>query len=261
MATTIDWCEENWVVTPLVAEFYNTLTSVACIAPPLVWYMLPAPKQYRTLSLAHPLLALIMLGSAAFHGTMTWAGQLLDELPIILFCGFSFAILVDMRSLLPSPPGGDTRRATWAPGPWRLAAAVATELALVTVAYTRHHKMYSTFIGVVLLQALAHWPLILYEFHARLGWDRTAVQLLAQHVALGYTGYGLWCLENAFCERLRWLNLHAVWHVLVTFSLKPYVDLLIYCRARALGDETLRYRRRWAGFGPCLVVAGEAHAD
>eukprot|EP01050_Picozoa_sp_SAG11_P021865 SAG11_NODE_3985_length_2120_cov_3.557150_1_plen_226_part_00 len=220
MATTIDWCEENFAVTPMVAEFFNTATSVACIVPPLFWFLLPTPDQAGTIPLMHCLMSFIMFGSAAFHGTMTWGGQLLDELPILLFCGFSFSILLDTYSLQPAAAveknGGNRRaeviikRAAWAPGPRLLAVVVAVEVALLAYVYVVHQKIYATFLVVVLVQALAHWPLLILGLQRRFDWDATIVRLMGMHVALGYSGYGLWCIENTFCEQLRWMNLHAL---------------------------------------------------
>jgi hypothetical protein len=130
------------LVTKHVAEFFNTATSVACVLPPQYWWSLPTPVDAGAIPLMYPLMSFIMVGSAAFHGTMTWEGQLLDELPILLLVGFNFSALLDTYSLLPraaaAAPGGGGRvqRADWAPGPRLLAAAVALEVALLAYLYT-----------------------------------------------------------------------------------------------------------------------------
>jgi hypothetical protein len=38
-SSPVDWCEKNYTVSSHVAEFWNTLTSMLMIIPPLVaWY-------------------------------------------------------------------------------------------------------------------------------------------------------------------------------------------------------------------------------
>ena len=75
--TTIDWCEENFVVHPQIAEFWNTVTSVVAIVPPIIWFLQPAPAGAGLIPFMHLLAAVIFVGSTAFHGTLTWTGQLL----------------------------------------------------------------------------------------------------------------------------------------------------------------------------------------
>mmetsp|Transcript_157935 Transcript_157935/g.506551 ORF Transcript_157935/g.506551 Transcript_157935/m.506551 type:complete len:263 (-) Transcript_157935:30-818(-) len=252
---TIDWCEANYAVTPFVAEFWNTLTSLLCMIPPLVWFVQRFPEGVGVIPWVYPLISFIMFGSVMFHGTLTWVGQLLDEVPILAFISFSFSTLFDSYSIrgASSKDASVMERSWWGPGPRALALIGVLQVSAITLLYTTRAKAYGLFLGCAIAQALAHWPLMLLEMGGRLREVRgPMLRMLAVHVALGYGGYALWCLENTFCEQLRFLQLHAWWHPLATFSLKPFIDLLIYHRLSVCGAKP-RYEPRCAGWGPSIV--------
>jgi hypothetical protein len=83
----LDWCEENYAVTPLIAEFWNTWSGlVLCfpVAPLAAWLF--ARTQMRVeprLYLLWVLMCAAGLGSAYFHATLSLAGQILDEMSVI----------------------------------------------------------------------------------------------------------------------------------------------------------------------------------
>ena len=79
-----DWCEDNYVLTPYVAEFWNALSSLPTLTVGL-YFLLKARKHaygYR-FEVAGAMLAIVGLGSAAFNGTLTRWGQILDEVPML----------------------------------------------------------------------------------------------------------------------------------------------------------------------------------
>lgn len=250
---TIDWCESNFVVLGNVAEFWNTISSLACAVPPLFWFFSPTPSESGVLPWFHLLLSFIFVGSAAFHGTLTFTGQLLDEVPILALLICSLSVLVDNLSLL-DKRGGLVRRSWWAPGPRILAVFCFLQVCLLTFVYAAHHKIYAFFIGFALFQAALHWPLIFYALHNQLHWDGNVLHLLAKHVGFGYSAYGLWCLEHAYCDDLRSLNLHSIWHFGACLGMKPFIDLLIYHRLRALGFP-VKYSPQRLGFGASIFLA------
>lgn len=85
-----DWCEPNYLYTPMIAEVWNTVTSLFfCIGPMLLW---PATRDW-SMRLNLLLLVAIGLGSAAFHATLQYESQLLDELPMIMYIAHTVAML------------------------------------------------------------------------------------------------------------------------------------------------------------------------
>eukprot|EP00794_Sanderia_malayensis_P011350 gene11350-12534_t len=82
--STIDWCEENYVVTSLIAEFWNTISNWIMIIPPVIAAFISWKNQLESrIVFAHLSIAMVGLGSFAFHCTLLYNMQLLDELPMI----------------------------------------------------------------------------------------------------------------------------------------------------------------------------------
>ncbi|KAF4307466.1 alkaline phytoceramidase [Botryosphaeria dothidea] len=84
-----NFCEEDYVVIPYIAEFVNTITNIS--------YVIYAYKGIRRLrgkpdavllSLPYVGLAAVGVLSAAFHATITYSGQMADDLSMIIATGF-----------------------------------------------------------------------------------------------------------------------------------------------------------------------------
>lgn len=82
--STLDWCEENYVTTFYIAEFWNTISNVVMIVPPFLGclYYWKIGMELRYIALTVALLA-VGIGSWFFHMTLKYEMQLLDELPMI----------------------------------------------------------------------------------------------------------------------------------------------------------------------------------
>src|SRR5579871_6918927 len=110
VTSSVDWCEANYAVTPYVAELWNTLSSLAMVAAGaagLLHRKLPDAR-YR---MAYALLALVGLGSIAFHASLRFELQMLDELPML----YVVLLIVDILA----EPGPGRRYGRWFP--WLLA--------------------------------------------------------------------------------------------------------------------------------------------
>src|SRR5690606_6161248 len=83
VTATVDWCEANYAFTPLVAELFNTASSLAMVAFGTAGIALHRGVLPRRYLAAFALLVLVGLGSVAFHATLRFELQLLDELPML----------------------------------------------------------------------------------------------------------------------------------------------------------------------------------
>ncbi|KAM4758838.1 alkaline ceramidase 1 isoform 2-T3 [Cyanocitta cristata] len=91
----VDWCESNFVRSAVIAEYYNTISNVSFfILSPALLYLNRQYCQKRAVPLyfVSGLLLLVGLFSMYFHMTLSYVGQLLDELSILwtLAVAYSF---------------------------------------------------------------------------------------------------------------------------------------------------------------------------
>ncbi|UXI17290.1 Aprataxin and PNK-like factor [Sarcoptes scabiei] len=82
--STIDWCEENYVVWNFVAEFWNTISNLAIMIPSMIGYYYSNKNNLELQSkLCFISLFFVGLGSWMFHMTLLYEMQLFDELPML----------------------------------------------------------------------------------------------------------------------------------------------------------------------------------
>jgi dihydroceramidase len=82
--SAVDWCEANYTKTPYVAEFWNTLSSLALCVVAMIGLRFAHRYRYPLrIVIAYVGVFLIGTGSVAFHGTLTRTGQAIDELSMV----------------------------------------------------------------------------------------------------------------------------------------------------------------------------------
>lgn len=223
--STIDWCEQNYAVTPYVAEFFNTVSSLAMV----IAGVLGASR--RTLDgrvrIAFGLLVLVGVGSIAFHGTLRRELQMLDELPMLYLVTWLVWLLVETG---PAPRFG-----RWFP------AALVAYVLLATAA-----------------AALAHGGAQFYAFHASFGalelfclgrvtWlafrpeNRATRAQFLLGIAAYALGLGLWFVDLLDCPGVSVTlpglgvpnpQLHAWWHLLVSVGFFLLLGVVSFDRTR-----------------------------
>jgi dihydroceramidase len=232
--STVDWCEANYAHSHYVAELFNTLSSFAIIAAGAIGLWLHRRLLEPRFLLCLASVALVGAGSIAFHATLRFELQMLDELPMLYSAVIMVYILLENRGL------GRRRFGIWFP------FALAAHAALVTA-----------------LTALSRGPLQFYLFHLSFGsletFSLVGVYLLQRrHGAAparrlfraGMASYLiavlLWFIDLRFCsllsERLPALGLfnpelHAVWHVLVSCGFYSLLLVTAHIRLEQLGER------------------------
>lgn len=138
----VNWCEPDFLWSPWVAEPLNTLSSLPMVALGLygAWSCLRSEAvPERRFVINYLGLAVVGLGSAAFHGTlMRWA-QALDELPMV-WLGLVGVWTVWQRAEVRGTGGG-------------LAALALGFAALFSTAYLRAPAFFAVFIATYALCA------------------------------------------------------------------------------------------------------------
>ena len=96
--SSIDWCERNYVLTPYLAEFCNSISSLSmCLFSLLLLiegFINKIEKRFVLMSISF---GIVGIGSFYFHGTLTFIGQMFDELPMVYSMIIWFFILFRMN--------------------------------------------------------------------------------------------------------------------------------------------------------------------
>ncbi|VEU19807.1 DEKNAAC100706 [Brettanomyces naardenensis] len=95
VTSTIDWCEENYLFSPYIAEMINSLTNIAFV-------LLAMHNLYTVVQNNHGWLyiftcigfAFVGVGSFLFHMSLLYEYQLMDELPMVYVTALPFGYLM-----------------------------------------------------------------------------------------------------------------------------------------------------------------------
>src|SRR5690606_36404724 len=195
--------------------------------------------------------ALVGLGSMAFHGTLRFELQLLDELPML------YSAIIMVYILLENTAEGRAGRrfGPWLPLVLGLHALLVTSLSGLTRGSLQFYLFHVSF-GTLEFASLYG----VYRVQ-RARNDRSLSRLVRKGMAAYAVALVLWFVDLKLCEllavelpRLGVPNpqLHAAWHILVSYGFYCLLLVVAYDRLRRLGG-TPRLERR-LGFIPYLEV-------
>lgn len=226
--STLDWCEENYVVTKNIAEFWNTISNLFMIVPTAVC---AAYFWKKGLELRHILSNLSLLavgvGSWCFHMTLLYEMQLLDELPMIYgSCVFLYAL----------------NHHTYKPKSRNHSYVLL--LLLYSLAVTCIYLYWQNPIFHQVCYAILVFSLMYEAVLACRNYPEIKPLVLASLVTYG-SGFAVWNIDNYYCSSLREIRrdasspylgpvtqLHAWWHVLTGTG--TYLHILFSTYARTL---------------------------
>eukprot|EP00808_Paulinella_micropora_P020760 g9613.t1 len=93
VTSTKDWCEDNYVWSHYVAEFFNCISSAAMVLVACFGLYMHSGRIEARFGLAFFCVMIVGFGSAAFHGTLLFHMQMLDEVPM-LFAVFTLVYIL-----------------------------------------------------------------------------------------------------------------------------------------------------------------------
>lgn len=245
--SSVDWCEANYALSAYVCEFFNTCSSVVLIVVGLAGAYLHRRVLERRFALVFLSVVVVGVGSVAFHGTLLFELQMLDELPMLYTAALLVYILLEDR---PKP-----RHGPWLPAVLVIYAAFATYGA----AFTRGGAQFWFFqISFASLEVLG---LILTTLLYRKSREPAQRRLFRAGMTLYLLAIALWFVDLRFCDALVGalgalglpnIQLHAWWHALVACGLYALILMIGHHRMNVLGQRPRLVRR--AGI-PRLVAA------
>ncbi|ODV88865.1 hypothetical protein CANCADRAFT_130320 [Tortispora caseinolytica NRRL Y-17796] len=233
---TIDWCEENYIVSHYVAEFTNTLTNLGFVALAVyaTYNAFAADLEWRFIFTAIGF-GLVGIGSWMFHMTLWYEFQLLDELPMIYAtCIPTWTVLSYRKSRSSS---------------LFIAFVTCMGAGLLTAIYlkykdpTIHQIAYALLNCIVLIRSM-----YLIESEVKDPAERKKMWSTAViGIVTFLSGYALWLMDVHFCNLAKsyrhaiglplglLLEGHAWWHILTGLGVYFYLVFLEHLRAHLMG--------------------------
>ena len=251
--SNVDWCESNYAYSPLIAEMWNTASSVPMTFVAIfgLWKARECLLMESRWAWAWAMLAVVGVGSALFHATLLHVFQAADELPM-LYCNLVFAyLMLEERAETRSRRFAEVfaKRPEHAAAAQTLRASRRAWLvpslffvgASQTYLYFAFPSVYEVFMGSYVTVIL--W---LVARSVRLAWfaeDATKTQRRFVRAALACYGGGsaVWIFENVVCGvkgeegggwPMQWAHLHAVWHAGACLGTYHFIQ---FCSARRQG--------------------------
>ncbi|KAI8360195.1 alkaline phytoceramidase family protein [Mortierella sp. GBAus27b] len=230
--SSVDWCESNYDISFYVAEFFNSLSSVSMIVVGLLGVYLHSSFEKRFL-LTFGSIAVVGLGSIAFHGTLLFPLQMLDEVPMV------YSILSLAYCCIEDRPY--RRHGTWFPVSIAL-YGVLTTLVMMFAGPENHllefvvFQSSFTFMVLVVMSHIVKIYGSIQDMAIRKMWQTCG------GLALG--AYLLWNIDFRLCHVVQNMplglwnpQLHAIWHVGASMSSYLVTFLICYHRAENLGRQ------------------------
>lgn len=228
-SSPVNWCEENYVYNNWIVEFWNSLSSFLLSGFGL-WGIIAYrndAKFYRfepTMFLVWVVMIVVGLGSVWFHATLSVAGQISDEVPIVVLC---LVIITMSRSKQQLPMRAQL-----------LSGHLIARASMVLFTFCLFFPVLSHVICIVFL------PIGLYVFtkdYRDLNSDQPLFKRLfwATNVTF-YIALGVWVLDRTACDEItQWgktylgfyPQLHAIWHVFIGLTFWLVVCLFVLMKA------------------------------
>ncbi|KAF2897887.1 hypothetical protein ILUMI_08287 [Ignelater luminosus] len=235
-SSPIDWCEDNYTFSPLIAEFVNTFSNILFVVlPPLLIHLFRGYGKFvnPAIHIIWVLLIVVGLTSAYFHATLSLVGQLLDELAIlwVFFAAFSMFF---PRRFFPTFIHNDRKRFSVAAV---FLATIGTGLAII-------HPAINAFVLMTL--GIPSVFLLIHEI-------RRANNLRVYHLgvrcaSVWFLAVFCWINDRLLCEAWTSINfpyLHGLWHIFIFIASYTACVLFAYFSVKEEKPEKKAVLRYW----------------
>jgi dihydroceramidase len=228
--STVDWCETNYQHVYYVSELFNSVSSLAMVLVGVLGIVLHRQVLERRFTVAFALVSVVGLGSIAFHSTLRFEHQMMDELPMLYLASVIAYILLENRP--------ERRFGVWLPLGLIAYALVATALTAGMRGKLQFYMFHASFVTLELFALVST-----YLIHRR------STDVRGRRIfRIGMSSYAIaivsWRSDIAFCSSLNETlpsmgipnpQLHAWWHVLVSIGFYTLLLVIAHNRLRILG--------------------------
>jgi dihydroceramidase len=215
--STIDWCEENYIITELIAEFYNSITGLFLCTSAILFYKYELSKlknQKLYFKLIYPVILLFFVGvgTIMFHGTLIYHYQLLDELPMLMIA-FEYINIIKHNSI------NKKLYYSW--------------LIIVSISGYINETLQVVIFQCSMTVTVIWCFIVFYNYHSHMQKYTTFFNKKLRlyyiiSITLFVISFVIWNIENHFCEQVQQYNLHAWWHILTSIAIY-YCNKIMVC--------------------------------
>lgn len=244
--STIDWCEENYITTKYIAEFWNTISNLAMIIPSITgFYYAYRNNLHQRFMFCFLSITFVGFGSWNFHMTLLYEMQLFDEIPMIW--GSLMLVYCLMIHYYPK-----FRENIYKNMMLKMILITYGVLSLFTYLYLKTPILFQISY-VILVTYMLYLTILLLRYRPC---NRTVFYVAT---FIYYFGAFLWMIDNFYCDQLRLFRqtntilpfilnpmtqLHAWWHVFAGYG--SYLHILFCTHSTYLAtDKPLEFRFIW----------------
>ncbi|XP_021745746.1 alkaline ceramidase-like [Chenopodium quinoa] len=221
VTSTIECCEENYVYSSYIAEFFNTLSNVPGIIWALVGLLNALRQRFeKRFSFLHMSNMALAFGNMLYHATLQRVHQHSDETPMV------WEMLLYLY-ILYSPD-------------WHYKSTMPTFIFFYGAAFGLLHHLVGFDIGFKLHYMLLCLLCIprMYKYYIHTS-DVCAKWLAKLYLVTLLLGSLCWLVDREFCKKFSSWGYnpqgHAFWHVFMGFNSYLANTFLMFCRAQQLG--------------------------
>jgi dihydroceramidase len=203
--SSIQWCEEDYTHSWFIAEFWNTLSNI----PPMIWaavglyyatYVATKKQQPIVLRRAYLWPIVVFAGSTCFHATLTYTGQLLDEIPMIYGTLYFHYVIEQVVDAQMKKPMFMVKRIVY--------FAIAIAITTIMIVF-RHSPLPLQLSYSLLVLALVIRTILVAR--------RISNPILTRLMFIAFwvyvTASTMWTVEQLYCHSTKPFQLHSWWHV------------------------------------------------
>ncbi|XP_007524891.2 alkaline ceramidase 1 isoform X3 [Erinaceus europaeus] len=233
-SSEVDWCEGNFQHSALVAEFYNTFSNVTffIFGPLMMFLMHPyAQKRTRFTYVTCMLFMVIGMFSMYFHMTLSFLGQLLDEISILWFLASGYSIWLP-RCYFPAFVNRSRNHFVY--------------LVFITTVVSTFLTFLRPTVNAYALNSIALHILYLVFWEYKKTNNKDIRHLMEVSVVLWLLAVTSWVSDRVLCsfwQRIHFPYLHSIWHVLISLTF-PYamVTMAMVDARYEMPEEMVRLR-------------------
>ncbi|XP_062854786.1 alkaline ceramidase 1 [Trichomycterus rosablanca] len=234
-SSEVDWCEDNYKHSENVVEYFNTMSSfIFFMVAPVMLYLLHPYARERNLAVHLVWFMMIFVGlfSIYFHMTLSFMGQMLDELSIMWVLSIGYSLWFPRKHF---------------PYFVKDRTSFSRMVLVITVITTLSSFVKPTANAYALNFFALH---ILYSVIVELKrcTDQRVLRLARAFIGLWVLAIVCWLSDRfgcSFWQKLNFCYLHGIWHILIVVATAYGSTLIAYLDASLEIPYTLPEVQYW----------------